>query len=576
MNHKRQIVQYLFALIIISAYCTESYFLFKLNEHPCEDAFITYRFAKNFAEGSGPVFNKGDRVEGYSNFLWMAGIAGAYRLGLDMPGFSRFVCWLANTLTFLLVWYIPYRYFHTSGFSRFVAPVLYVLFLPLHYVATSGLETIVYAMLIVLGVQMVLWAQNRPLHFAAAAFILFLIALCRPEGVLCFVFYAGYLVYRSLSHKEPLQPYLPGIILFIVFYALFILWRFSYYHALVPNTYYAKGTFPLLIRMGLGMFTARGFVTRYPYFAIFLFMLWKVGKLSAERSRLAPILCFIAAILCFSICFSGFDWLPFFRYILPAVPLIIIVCVIIFSQLWSIVLPTKSRVQRMIWGGITVGCFMLATEQFYADLLLNFRIREMDAFVYYNQRVFAEWLKKEIGTGPVVCVGDVGRIAYYSEANILDILGLTSRDFAALKKQHAAPELKLPLCAISFDKYKNQERALLLRLQPEYIMLYNAKLKIADTYFGSSAGIVEHEDFKNRYEFVGRFNIVPGIYSSSFPRPYYFNPMLDLSAGLLAWIYDGWGYDIYVRKDYPGKRFKFEFYPDDRIKSITVLHADIK
>ena len=52
--------------------------------------------------------------------------------------------------------------------------------------------------------------------------------------------------------------------------------------------------------------------------------------------------------------------------------------------------------------------------------------------------------------------------------------------------------------------------------------------------------------------------------------------MLDLSAGLLARIYDGWEYDIYVRKDYPGKRFKIEFYPDDRIKAITVTKADMQ
>ena len=53
--------------------------------------------------------------------------------------------------------------------------------------------------------------------------------------------------------------------------------------------------------------------------------------------------------------------------------------------------------------------------------------------------------------------------------------------------------------------------------------------------------------------------------------------MLDLSAGLLAWIYEnGWGYDVYVQKDYPGKRFKSEFYPDDRIKATTVTKTDMQ
>ncbi len=571
MTHHKQIAYYLCALILISAFAGESYFLFQFNDHPCEDAYITYRFAKNFAEGNGPVFNKEERVEGYSNFLWMAGIAGACRMGIDMIAFSRFVGWLSHVLTFLLVWQIPYRYFSIRGFSKLVAPALYVLFLPVHYMAASGLETALYTFLMVLCVKTVLWARNRPLPFAVAGLIFTLIALCRPEGILLFAFFLIYVFSLGLAKRASLRGYLPGIMLFIVLYGMFLLWRLYYYHALLPNTYYAKGTFPLLIRFGLGMFTLRSFITRYPFFAIFLFMLWKTGRLSTEPGRLAPILCFLAAGLCFSVCFSGFDWVPFFRYILPAVPLIIILCTIICSQLWCRILPMQVRMPRMIWGFITVGCFLLAAEQFYADLMLTIRLKQIDDFAYYNQRAFAEWLKKEIGQEPVVCVGDVGRMAYYSDAHILDILGLTSKDFAMLKKQLSTPELALPLCAISFARYKEQERALLLKREPEYVMLYNAQVKIATTYFGSSAGIADHEDFKNRYEFLGRFYIVPRFSSRSFPEPYYFNPLLDLSSGLLAWIYDGWGYDIYVRKDYPGKRFKLAFYPDDRIKEITVI-----
>jgi hypothetical protein len=450
-----------------------------------------------------------------------------------------------------------------------------VLFLPLQYIATSGLETAPYTALIALCVLTILWARDRALPFAAASILLLLIALTRPEGILFFAFYAAYLMLNCLIKKESLRPYIPGFIIFIIGYSLFLLGRFSYYHALVPNTYYAKGSLPLLIRVGLGMFTARGFVTRYPYFVIFLFMLWKARKLSTERRLLAPLLCFIAAGLTFSICFTGFDWVPFFRYTLPVVPLLMILCGIIFAQLWNSVLSHAPRAQRIIWGGITVGCFLLAAEQFYADLMLSFRVRDVDAFVYHNQKVFGAWLKKEVGKTGTVCIGDVGRIAYFSEVKILDIVGLTSRDFAMLRKQYVSPELEFPLCSINFNLCKQKERELLLKLQPDYVMLYNARIKIAPTYFGSAAGIVEHEDFRQRYEYVARFNIIPSFSSLSWPKPYYFNSVLDLSAGLLAWIYDGWGYDIYVRRDSPCKRFKIEFYPDDRIKNIMVTQTAI-
>ena len=45
-----------------------------------EDAFITFRYAMNLASGRGPVFNPGERVEGYSDFLWMVTLGGVHRL----------------------------------------------------------------------------------------------------------------------------------------------------------------------------------------------------------------------------------------------------------------------------------------------------------------------------------------------------------------------------------------------------------------------------------------------------------------------------------------------------------------
>ncbi|MCL2825764.1 MAG: hypothetical protein FWD57_17365, partial [Polyangiaceae bacterium] len=35
-----------------------------------DDAFISFRYARNLVMGHGLVFNPGERVEGYTNFLW--------------------------------------------------------------------------------------------------------------------------------------------------------------------------------------------------------------------------------------------------------------------------------------------------------------------------------------------------------------------------------------------------------------------------------------------------------------------------------------------------------------------------
>ena len=51
--------------------------------HVVEDAYISFRYARNLSEGRGLVFNPGDPapVEGYTNFLWTLLLAGTGALG---------------------------------------------------------------------------------------------------------------------------------------------------------------------------------------------------------------------------------------------------------------------------------------------------------------------------------------------------------------------------------------------------------------------------------------------------------------------------------------------------------------
>ena len=60
----------------------------------CDDAYISFRYAKNLADGHGLRFNLGDHlpVEGYSNFLWVLLAAAFERLDMApatyVPGVS--------------------------------------------------------------------------------------------------------------------------------------------------------------------------------------------------------------------------------------------------------------------------------------------------------------------------------------------------------------------------------------------------------------------------------------------------------------------------------------------------------
>ena len=50
-----------------------------------DDAFISLRYAANLAAGLGPVFNPGERVEGYTCPAWVFALAGLHRLAPLLP-----------------------------------------------------------------------------------------------------------------------------------------------------------------------------------------------------------------------------------------------------------------------------------------------------------------------------------------------------------------------------------------------------------------------------------------------------------------------------------------------------------
>lgn len=56
-----------------------------------DDAFISFRYANHLASGKGFVFNPGERVEGYSNFLPTVLFAAPFGGGFEkLPNFTRF------------------------------------------------------------------------------------------------------------------------------------------------------------------------------------------------------------------------------------------------------------------------------------------------------------------------------------------------------------------------------------------------------------------------------------------------------------------------------------------------------
>jgi arabinofuranosyltransferase len=219
----------------------------RVYEFLTDDAYISFRYARNFAEGFGLVFNPGyERVEGYSNFLWVMLLAGLNRLGIP----SEFA---ANPLSIAMtigLWAV------VVWFARRLAPPgrEWLVLVPAFGLAltrsvavwsTSGLETRCFELLVVSGVLRLVvelesldaGRERKPV----ASVLLALATLTRPDGLLiagcAYLIAAGWLMRSGwpvlFRFARRQWPFLALVVLHLGF-------RRLYYDDWLPNTYYAK------------------------------------------------------------------------------------------------------------------------------------------------------------------------------------------------------------------------------------------------------------------------------------------------------------------------------------------------
>ena len=211
-----------------------------------DDAYVSFRYARNLVRGVGLVYNVGQPVEGYTNFLWTllaaAPLAGGAADPLTFMHAVSAVLWWA-TYALLLVLAIQ---LWADGI--WAAP-LGLLPLALHWSFNmwffSGMETPLVTVLTVAAVAAVSIDPRRhrwaPTALSACAVALM---MTRPDGVVVFaaliaavILLDGSWIVRERRWAQYLLfPALPVLVVWLPYQA----WRLWYYGSFFPNTYYAK------------------------------------------------------------------------------------------------------------------------------------------------------------------------------------------------------------------------------------------------------------------------------------------------------------------------------------------------
>ena len=232
------------ALAVISVGFVGHYLVYTLPQpFFIEDAGISFAFARNLVEGDGLVgYPGGERVEGYSNFLWTMLVAGLYALGVPPWTSAKLMGALFGVITLPLVYRIV-RKARPNGDGKAALLAAAMLAASPQFViwAAAGLENSLVCVLMAAGMDSLLREMNdETAHRIPRSAVWFaLLAMTRPEG-LAYGGIAGFALFLDCVARRRIQPLVVWGITLVVPILVYQGWRYWYFAWEFPNTYYAK------------------------------------------------------------------------------------------------------------------------------------------------------------------------------------------------------------------------------------------------------------------------------------------------------------------------------------------------
>jgi hypothetical protein len=423
-----------------------------------DDAYIFLRYAENITHGAGAVFNTGERVEGYTSPLWLLCLSALGRLGIDLASAATLLGAGLAMLTVALVVYAAIKWVIPSNPVLAVMPALFLVTSPIfEYWAWSGLETGLFTLLF-LGAFLAFLRNVRGERSLFVAGLLFtLAALTRLEIV---VLLPVYLTFIFLFNRGQVRLLAGKYISFIAPAALLVLhfvWRYSYYHSWLPNTFYAKVGLPIgsLLRSGL-LYTFNFALSHILYF-IFVFVVVLLARSEIFRSDLWRLAFATIVVWSAYVTWVGGDHFAMFRFYLPLLPLI----GLLFADGLSRFSERYSGVnrQRFVFVLLVVAMLVCASSFLAYQRFEGYRARE-EVYLTRQWTNVGAWLKQNVPPDSSLASMVVGAIPYYSGLKTYDMLGLVDSHIS--REGHVYPD-----GAVGHQKYDSDY---ILLKRPDYII----------------------------------------------------------------------------------------------------------
>jgi hypothetical protein len=386
-----------------------------------DDALISLRYAKRLAEGGGLTWNAGERVEGYSNLLWVLCSAALGWLGFDLVDAVRVLGFLGMGATLAAILYA-----HPPRSVR-AAPVMLLVLLFLSLAAPFAIWT-VGGMEQPMVAGLLAWAvvlcyprlERRGASFREMLLPGFLFALLcwtRLDGPVFVAATVAAIFLIDGVTSDSFRKSLGIALLPVLFCLLQLGFRLAYYGEWIPNTALVK-----FVPSGKHTLDGWGYLRAGAFAILPLIALAATSVVMSfvkrgMRPRLIFLLVLIVSWAAYVIAIGG-DIFPGWRHFIPL--LVLLVLTVAIGAEWI----AEHASPRVYLASFVSGALCLL-------IFLAFQFRDEENFRAISERW--EWDGEVVGTllkkafreeQPLMAVDPAGCLPFWSELPSLDMLGL--------------------------------------------------------------------------------------------------------------------------------------------------------
>ncbi|WP_232048513.1 glycosyltransferase family 39 protein [Legionella adelaidensis] len=385
-----------------------------------DDMYIPLRYARNWSEGYGLVWNINEPpVEGYTSFIFLALGKFAIQMGLNPVFVLKIAGAVGLFITFIGIYLIS-RLWFTPLIA--LIPSFWMLFYKGQIIwSVSGFETTVYQSIFCFSVYFILkglghlaYPQKRgPLvkvYWIMAGILLGLGAMTRPEMP---GFVALFLVLMWMDKPRTAPVFYRNLLYFIAsfifIFAPYFIWRWTYFGHLFPNSVSCKG---------LSSFTELSLDKDYLIliYPLFLLIFPAIVQEIKNHSRKHYFL-WIPSVV-YGVLLIGADPIVAFytRLFLPVYILLLPLVLLGIRFYFRRYLASYEKTSFIWLASVLLALF------FIPGMKLNeYRFFTIDPQKGENLRLqVVDWLNNNVEKNATVVLGDTGLIPYKSSLKIID------------------------------------------------------------------------------------------------------------------------------------------------------------